>query len=463
MKIINIGPISILLFLMSCMGKKGHYSKLINDVSVENQVLIENINVFNGKDTVLLKNQDVIISEGKIKIPNGGKMDKSKYTVIDGTGKTLLPGFVDAHVHMMSSGAAPWKPIRPNMKHNAEAFLFAGITTVYDLGGIASKTKKVAQKVQNKSINGPDIFFTHAPITIPNAHPLPFMREANPKIIANLFSKFIPQITNRAEADGIVEDYIKKEVDYIKIICDKLPVQSPQMQDSLLKALVISSHKNGLKAIVHIGSEQNAISAVKAGADVLAHCVYKDAISESTAQLIAKSGIKMIYTLSGFDHVKKIKSGEYYPTKLDKEITPKEILDPVTAKNGLDIEKSDILHGLGCTTHEGHPYWQKNVELLRKYNVPFLIGTDSPICGNYPGSSFHQEMELLVEYGYSNFEVLRAATLEGAQMILDTPDFGTIEEGKKANLLIVYGNPLDDISNTKNIRYIIKGNSLIKR
>ncbi len=109
------------------------------------------------------------------------------------------------------------------------------------------------------------------------------------------------------------------------------------------------------------------------------------------------------------------------------------------------------------------PYWRGNLDKLRKYGAKIAIGTDSSLPGSYPGSSLYTEFKLLSGYGMSNFELLSAATHLNSKLFLENPSFGTIETGKKANVLLLNENPLTLLSTIENPHTIISNGKIIKR
>ena len=92
-----------------------------------------------------------------------------------------------------------------------------------------------------------------------------------------------------------------------------------------------------------------------------------------------------------------------------------------------------------------------------------LVGTDSNLPGTYAGSTYFQEIDLLSEYGLSNFDILRGATFLNSKLFLEKPNFGLVEEGMKANLLLIDGNPLENLDLLKQPYLILKAGNIIQR
>ena len=102
-----------------------------------------------------------------------------------------------------------------------------------------------------------------------------------------------------------------------------------------------------------------------------------------------------------------------------------------------------------------YDYQLKLVKAFSNKGVVILVGTDSPtIPGLVPGYSFHQEMQILSKAGLSNYDILKAATLNAAQFLNISTDFGTIEVGKEASFILLSKNPLADIENTLSIKNV---------
>ncbi|WP_291101339.1 MULTISPECIES: amidohydrolase family protein [unclassified Flavobacterium] len=460
----NIIILSLFTLLSFLFGCKNYYTKeLIKKSDNTFPILITEVNIFNGKDSTLILNKDVVIENGFIKVITNHfiPIKNKSYKIINGKGKTLMPGLIDAHVHLSGSGSVPWKNVKANEKYNLSAYLYAGITTVYDMGGTASSMEKLSEKVEKGTLLGPTIYHAHIPITIKNSHPIPLSKEILGWPLKLFVGIITPTIKNTGEAKKIIEKYTNKKVDYVKIICDQIPPDSPEMPFPLLKALIDESHKKGYKVFVHMGSPEDAVNAVKAGADVLAHGIWRGKLTPEQADVIANSKVPVIYTLAAFQNVNSINKGEYIPNKYDTLLVPKIILDPVTKWNGLDIKNQPVMSAFFNDVTNKSPYWLDNFKLLHNRNVTIVLGTDSLLPGTYAGSTFLQEIDVLKEYGMTNFEILTGSTYLSSKLFLQNPDFGSVEVGKKANLLLINGNPLVNLKLVKTPETILMNGTII--
>jgi imidazolonepropionase-like amidohydrolase len=460
MKITHLVLIGFVLTLNGC--------KRIADkeIIVENEtssLLFKQVSIFNGKDSILITDKDVLIKDGVIHEISDRIEAIENYQIVEGKGKTLMPGLIDSHVHLSGSGSVPWENYSANEAYNLSAYLYAGITTVYDLGGLANSISELAEKVDKGELIGPSIYNTHIPITVKNSHPIPLTKMMMPWPLKSLVNTISPTIDEVSEAPDLMEDYVSKNIDYVKISCDQIPEGTPEMTFEQMKALITEAHKHNQKVFVHIGSPENAVNAVKAGADILAHGVWRGELSPEQADIIAKSKIPIIYTIAGFNNVSAIYEGKFKPNTLDRALVDAKVLDPVSEENGHDVHQHKVMDEFFKNAKENRQYWKSNFRMLYEKRAVIVVGTDSNLPGTYAGSTYFQEMDLLKEYGLSNFEILRGATYLNSKLFLYNPDFGTIEVGKKANLLLVNGNPLLDLEKLQNPEFIVNRGNIVER
>jgi imidazolonepropionase-like amidohydrolase len=423
------------------------------------------VSLFNGIDRVLEHHNWVVLKDDKIiNIVNKTEIEFTEnYYKIDGTGKTITPGLVDCHVHIQSNGGVPWQKSKIDVENNLSAYLYSGITTVYDLGGISKKSEKIKDQQRNGELFGPNIFHTHMPITVKNSHPIPLSQQLLPWPLKSLANTVMPTIKSPEHAQKLLKSYTSQKIDYVKLICDQIPEGSPEMDFESMKAICDESHRLGFKVFAHIGSPQNAVDAVNAGADVLAHGIWRGKLSDEQAQIIANSGIPIIYTLAGFQNVNNINHGHFFPSELDELLIPNNVINPVKDSNGLAVHNEKVMKDFFNDVSKNEPHWLSNFKLLKNKNVPIIVGTDSSFPGTYAGSTYYQELKELSKFGLSNYQILQGATYLASRLFLATPDFGTVEIGKKANLLLLNGNPLHDLGTIETPQLIFINGEIVKR
>lgn len=390
-------------------------------------LLIEHVRVFDG--TRVLLNTSVLVEGGIIRAVGPGVSSPSGPDVVDGTGKTLLPGLIDAHTHTIGEATLKQAPI-------------FGVTTDLDMftvPGPAAAIKK--QQQEGKLLDYADLRTSGYLATAPGGH-------------GTEYGLKVPTLTKPEEAQPWVDARIAEGSDYIKLIYDDAheyggkPV--PTLTKEVLKALGDAAHMRGKLVLTHIGTLDQALDAIDAGADGLAHLFIGPASAPDFGRLAASHHIFVIPTLSVLQTI--------CGTKFDSELADDPRLNPYLPLDAVTAMKNSF--GLpGKVSCEGA---NEAVRQLNAAHVPVLAGTDGGNPGTTQGASIHGELELLVRAGLTPVEALRAATAATAAAF-HLEDRGQIVVGKRADLLLVNGDPTTDIRSTRDIAAVWKAGHQIDR
>lgn len=425
-------------------------------------LLFRDVTLFDGSQRALQPHRDVLIRDDRIvSVTATGTAVPAGAQVIPTSGCTLLPGFIDAHTHVAGSGAPPWSPQRVSTAHNLEAYVYAGVTTVYMLGGLAPEMATLRRAMDEGKLVGPQLYYTHLMLTAPGGHPVVVGRELAPWPLSAIGAALIPQPRDAAEAEQAVDKTAARNVHFIKVMVDSLPPSAPRMQAPVLQAIVAAAHRRGLKVFAHIGTSEDALLAARSGVDVLAHGIYRGQLTAAQAQELAQFKIPVIYTLAGFARTAQLGRGEFVPSALDEATVPAPILAALRGDAGRHFGQSPALAEFVKALWESEPLWPGNVQALLAAGVPLLIGTDSPLPAVFPGSAYNAELRVLAAAGVPNAELLYAATGRAADVL--GLDSGRIQPGKVADLVLVRGDPLADIGATEQIELIILRGRLVRR
>jgi imidazolonepropionase-like amidohydrolase len=379
-----------------------------------NSFVIRGARVFDGRN--VLPQTDVWVDGGKIKAI--GKTLKVPSTVksIDASGDTLLPGLIDSHTHAWGDALK-------------EAEIF-GVTTELDMFtslNFMQPTKKA--QAEGKDLDQADLFSAGSLATAPGGH-------------GTEYGVPVPTLTSPAEAQAWVDARIAEGSDYIKIIVDDASAYGshrPTLSIETVKALIDAAHKRGKLVVVHIARQQDARDVMNAGADGLAHLFSDSAPSPDFASLAAAHHVFIVPTLTVLEGVDGLASGASLTT--DSRLTPY-----LTADDISNLKRSFPKSPTGLS----EKYAEQTVALLKTAHVLILAGTDSPNPGTSHGASIHRELELLVRSGLTPSEALASATSVPAAAF-HLADRGVIAPGKRADLLLVKGNPTEDITATRDI------------
>ena len=409
--------------------------------------VFRNVNVFTGVEAQpWLNAQDVWIRAGRIESvqPSGASL-KEAAQIIEGAGKTLLPGYIDSHVHLGSAANLPWAPpVTESPEHNLSAYLYAGVTCVFDLGGDVARTLELRRQVDAGQLWGPRIFLTHRHITGPGSHPLPMAQEMVPLPARWLLDLWVDQIDTKEAARQHVQARIDAGVDYIKLNYDEMPPGTPKMDEQILRDAILISHRHKKRVVVHATASADIVTAAAAGADLIAHGPYRDLMSEVQARELASYQTPVILTLSGFEARALALKNRWVPHPMIRETTPAQILEPMLHGSTAHEREYPQLFAIVHAGEAARGDWEKSVTNMVQAGVPLFVGTDSALPGSYPGGSFHHELELMHRLGVPLTELLLGATSRPARWVQKNADFGQVRPGFIADLVLLDGDPRTD-------------------
>lgn len=334
---------------------------------------------------------------------------------VDARGGTLLPGLIDAHVHLL-----------PGAPRQALTF---GVTTVLDM---FSKPDTVGEALARGA--GPDcadVRSSSVGATAPGGHP------------SMMYAPF-PYVTGPRDAGRFVADRVAEGAAHLKVLYDDGtggPMPMPSLDVPTIAALAEAAHAAGLVVAAHVSTARGAMDLLPTGVDVLAHVPF-DALTGRQADAIAAAGVAVISTLSvadGFpggslltESALAARLGPAWRAVLERQEQrwlPPQLPDFAAAR--------------------------VNTRLLHAAGVPVLAGTDAPNPGTVHGASLHRELGYLVGAGLPPSAALAAATARPAE-VFGLADRGRIRPGLRADLVLVDGRPDEDITATQRLTAVWK-------
>ncbi|MGW4664091.1 amidohydrolase family protein [Streptosporangium sandarakinum] len=391
------------------------------------RTLLRGVRLFDGERT--LPGADILIIDDRVAEPDGRPADVE----IDGAGKTLLPGLIDAHTHV-SDGML------------AQALTF-GVTTELDMfclpGNLTRQRRLAAERDDVADLRSAGVL-----ATAPNGHPSQIMA-AEADSLAWLGDAVGPfdTIAEAGQAKAFVEARLSEGIDYLKIVIDDgctagldLPVMDPEV----VAALVEAGHAAGLKTIAHVATAHDTLVALDAGIDGLAHVFHHsepgDPSVEDLAARIAAHGAFVITTLAYIEAIAQDPAGVEL------------VRDERIAARLSDRDKAIIDRDYSAVpVHpEGPATARRATRALHEAGVALLAGTDANFFAPVHGAAMHRELLMLTEAGLSPEAALAAATSVPAEHFGLT-DRGRIAPGSRADLLLVDGDPTSDITATRAI------------
>ncbi|HEY7390694.1 MAG TPA: amidohydrolase family protein, partial [Bryobacteraceae bacterium] len=389
-----------------------------------NSFAVSHVRIFDGAETI--EGAAVVVRNGLIEKTGKGVSMPSDLPRVDGTGKTLIPGLIDAHVHVYSEGGL------------ADALRF-GVTTelgMYDSLAIAESARKRREMLDRTALA--DLWSAGTLITSPRGHGTEYVP--------------IPTINGPQEADDIVRARIGEGSDYIKIVYGPGDPSLTSISRETLQALVAAAHAQGKRAVVHVLTIEAARDAVDAGADCLAHVPIDAPIDDTLLEKIVRQKVCVMTTLSIFpawaDDVKAWKE-----LSVDKRfagfLSTAQLSDLGTARRAETLPRPppgiklpDFIFRLDSKSP------RLTVAKLQARGVEVLAGTDAPNPGAAHGVSLHGELASLVLSGLTPPQALAAATRVPSERF-GIKDRGRIAPGLRADLVLVNGDPTKDITSTR--------------
>jgi imidazolonepropionase-like amidohydrolase len=410
------------------------------------------VNVIDATGSPVQPNMTVFVAAGQIiKVGKTRKVQIPKGTqVIESRGKYLIPGLWDMHVHEIFGDWIPAdKVITPLL------FVVNGVTGVRDMGGDLEQLKQWRSDIASGKMLGPRMIISGPMLDGPTPH----------------FPSSAP-VGSAADGTRVVDELKKNGADFIKI-------QSLVPRDGYFAAAE-EAKKIGIVFAGHVPDAVRAVEASNAGQKSIEHLtgVFEGCSAIEGELMKEPRGPGRGRFLSTYDPVRAkalidllVKNqtwqvptlfwerGEWLIEQQNAGDDPLVKYEPAAWKRAWPMFTTDIMKSWSTDPLDDREnFFRKELEIvgqMHKAGVPFLAGTDTAAGVRvYPGFSLHEELALFVEAGFTPMEALQTATRNPGQY-LGISYTGTIEKGKRADLVLLDANPLDDIKNTRKINSVV--------
>lgn len=408
--------------------------------------------------TVLVESDRILAAGSGVDVPEGAR-------VIDVTGKWIVPGLIDAHIHFMTSGRMYTRPaffdltdkvpyeeevawIKAHIPDTLRAFMCSGVTGVLSMGGpsLEYNTRELAATMDD----APTVFIGHGVIT----HVPRFVAERMiPPWDGELTLKPVMSVEEGiAEVTGAVArgaDFVKTAVD------DRGSALLAALMwwwdwRELEAAIIEEAARHGLMVTTHVHALDYAHGLVELGVASLQHIPADKPVDEAFVELAKDRGVIVVPTLG----LRKRTFTELFTKEIDL----------------LPIEERCSVPGIVESWYEPLPpmddelahYRQEgemaaiNSKTLFEAGIPLAVGTDTGMIGLAPGSSMHLELRALNQAGIPAAYLIEAATLTAAKVAGRDDEYGSVEAGKFADLLVLSADPLEDVANLQAIERVVK-------
>lgn len=452
-----LGVLLLLFFAKNCLSQ---------ETAITNVTLID---VATGKTT---PRQTIIISSGKIAWV--GPVPKAKTSaqtsIIDGSGKYLMPGLVDSHIHFFQSGSLYTRPdaidftslmpyenerkaVLSNTLDYFNRYLRLGITTVVDVGGPFGNF--LIRDSLSKNNLSPNVLVTG-----------PLFSMVDSKKLESDDSPIV-KVSSNADIEALFNKMLPYKPDFIKvwyIAGRELPAKQ---SFPLVRYLGELCAKNNLKLAVHATELETARLAVDAGAKILVHSVDDEIIPDAFIKTLKDKGVTYIPTLIVSRNYSIAFSGKLPHHPQDLAFAPAAAYGTLTDPNKIDTAKWP--QALKWVRKNGIPKIYARYDSIMKVNLKKLFaagvniatGTDAGNIGTFHASSYLQELETMKEAGLTNAEILKASTINAASGFGLGSMIGTVSKGKQADLILLGKNPLEDLANLNTITHVIRNGQVL--
>lgn len=394
------------------------------DAPPEEPLAITGAALIDGTGADPVEDATILIQEGTIEAAGPADAVSVPETAerLSADGLTIVPGLIDAHVHFgapevetyeefedLSLVGTIWDAIRAN-PDTRRSFVEHGVTTIKSAGDSDDLIFRAREAIENHELEGPRIRTAGPVFTAPGGHPAGTIYEGNDYLIETATRQVKRPSEAReqvAEVDELGADLIKTVVDGGNSAHGDLPTLEPEV----LEAIVDEAHGRDLPVTTHWSAPDEARVALDAGADALEHAGNSGTVDSTLARRIGDADVEVVPTLA-----------------VTEAVMPEEVLERAL----------------------------ENVARLHEAGVDLVAGTDAANPGVAFGESLHRELELLARAGLSPEEALEAATARAAEHLRMEGEVGTVEPGKTADLVGVAGDPLDDISATREVELVVR-------
>jgi len=425
--------------------------------------LVRGARIFVG-DGHVIENGAVLVRGGKIaEVYQGNGPDPKSVNaeVVEAAGKTVLPGLIDVHVHL--GAPAGFYPdtksydLGKMMLRNLAAYLYSGVTTVRSVGDGLDGILKTRSTVNSGEALGTELFTCGPLFTAKGGHGTEYFKQLPAAIRENAEKQFVRIPASPEEARQQVDDLKKAGVDCIKAVLESGAGGRVfnRLDPAIFAAIAQQAHADQLPLAVHTGDVRDVTDAVQAKAESIEHGSFREEIPDALFEQMAHQGTFYDPTLSVGEAFKEFAAGktDLLKRSLVQQVGPPELLrgteDALASKDTDEIRAAIALYPIDMQIATA------NLKRAYEHKVLLVTGSDA---GNFlvvHGPTVQRELELWVQAGIPPAAALQAATSSAARLLGADAHIASIRPGRDADLLIIDGNPLEDITATERISSVV--------
>nr|WP_299339646.1 amidohydrolase family protein [Allomuricauda sp.] len=445
----QIGILIIVVLVFSCRPER----------SIEYDLVISNVNIIDGTGNPLQEAISVGIKDGKIKAL-AKELKGGATTVLDGSGKYLIPGLFDCHIHTI------------DYQKDFPKFVHYGVTSVFITGGSLCTDAYYAEMRKHgeqDSIPSPRVFHTSQHFSMEGRHPSKTYPSNTWRDGESIF-----YLKDTLQIEGLVQRVAQYPNTGIKLTIEDGPAPPfvERMPMKFVEKTVKEGEKYGLEVFAHVSDNIELEMAIRAGVQNLVHFTGIDIDQKDSLQIellaeFRKRDPSWITTMM-------IDKSFIYP--LHPEWFTSETLLPEYKTQAKRVTQKSKWFATAYLNRYKESYGLndddlpalmtpqvRDIQYLYDRGFNMVLGTDIGGDFNFQGHSLHEEMQLLEMGGMSPLEILKMGTINAAKMLRVDDELGSIEVGKLADMILLDRNPLEAIEHTLTIHTVIKNGKIQQR
>ncbi len=391
--------------------------------------------VIDGTGNPAMEDAVLVVRDGRIEAvgPRSSLPPPPTANQIDVTGKTIMPGMIDAHSHVGATKGLEAKPefyTEENILDQLGLYARYGVTTVNSLGGDGDAGAKVRDAQETANLDRARLYVA---------------------------GKVVDAATPAA-ASKMIDENAAMKVDWIKIRVDDNLGSSPKMKPDVYQAIISHAHGSGYKVAAHLYYQADAKALLDSEVDFIVHSIRDEEVDDALIRKLVNDEVCLCPTLTRevstfvYESEPDFFSDPFFLKDADPEVI-EQLKDPARQK-GIQESKSAQQYKTALEVAS------KNLKKMADAGVTIAFGTDTGPPARFQGYFEHLELELMVKAGLSPMQAIVSATGDAAKC-LSLYRLGTLAQGKWADMIVLNENPLDDIKNSRTIDAVYIAGNLV--
>jgi len=444
---------------------------LNRDLLRSRTLLFRDVRIFTG-DGRVIESGGVLVKNGKIeRVFEGSTPDPKelKAEAVEASGKTLLPGLIDVHVHLAASGgfsesASDYQPDK-SMPHALAAYLYSGVTAVRSAGDPLDQVLKIRTMMNSGDRLGAELLTCGPMFTASGGHGTEYFKGLPEQVRKPAEEQSVRTPQTAEEARQQVDALKQRGVDCVKAILEsgQAGLLFNRLDLPILQAIAQEARAQKLPIAIHTGDSRDVADALAAGANSIEHGSLRDRIPEPLFAQMKAQGVAYDPTLTAAEGYLAMINGTREPIErpLVLQVGPGALIE--STKKFLTSENAEKMRARLKLLNMSLDQGKENLRAAWQAGVVLVTGSDAGNPLVFHGPTIQREVELWVEAGIPAGVALQAATYNAARLLGVDRRMGLIKEGYDANLLLVDGNPLKEIKQIESVQSVIFKGERISR